>query len=170
VDDAREESVLGAVPVAEVRRILFVCSGNICRSPMAALLARRQLERAGVPAVVISGGTLGIQGTPAASFAVQALQEVGLDLSDHRSQGVPLALARVADSIVVMSPEHAEALLERDPSLGPRIVRLWEYADPPGSLEEIADPVGLDLAAFVECRQRMEQCLARWLATPIKAG
>jgi protein-tyrosine phosphatase len=135
---------------------------------MAAALARRQLEQAGIPAMVISGGTLGIQGTSAAPFAVQALREVGLDLSEHRSQGVPISLARVADSIVVMSPEHAETLIERDPSLSDRIVRLWEYADPPGSMEEIADPVGLDLAAFVECRENLERCLQRWLAFSIK--
>lgn len=146
-----------------VQRIVFVCSGNICRSPMAAALAEKMLAEARIDAVVISAGTLGIQNTPAATNAILALQELGIPLEHHRSQGISLALLRASDHIVVMSPHHAEEILQRDPKLASKIRRLWEHAEPAGRLAEIADPVGLDLESFVECRVDLEQCLRNWI-------
>jgi protein-tyrosine phosphatase len=144
-------------------RVLIVCSGNICRSPMAAVLAEKLLKEAGIEAMIISAGTLGIRGAPAAPFAIAAMEEIGLSLDMHRSQGISTLLLRAADHILVMSPEHAEAVLERDPALSSKVRRLWSYA-PEGELEEIADPVGLELEHFIACRSDLEACLAAWVA------
>jgi protein-tyrosine phosphatase len=149
--------------VVETRRILVVCSGNICRSPMAAAILRRDLEKAGIPALVLSAGTLGIHGTQAAPAALEAMKAIGLELGDHRSQGLSTQLARVADDILVMAPEHVDEVLEREATLEPKLVRLWEYTDPPGALEEIADPIGQNREAFVRCRELIEGCVARWV-------
>lgn len=130
---------------------------------MAAGLAERMLAEAGIPAMVVSAGTLNIQGNPAAAHAVAALRELGLSIEHHRSQGASLLLLRAADHIVVMSPHHEQELLARDPKLAPKIRRLWEYCEPPGRLAEIADPVGLDLAAFNTCRDDIKLCLGAWI-------
>lgn len=143
-------------------RVVMVCSGNICRSPMAQAIAAHLL---GPDAMVISAGTLGIHGQPAAVHAVRAVEELGLSLEGHRSQGVSLPLLRAADHVVVMSPVHQIELLRRDPALIDKIVPLWTFAAPAGRLKEIVDPVGQDYAAFAACRADLEQCLRGWIAT-----
>jgi len=144
-----------------MKRVICVCSGNICRSPMAAGIVRDRLGKQDIPCVVISAGTLNINGQPASVHAVEACSQIGLDISGHRSQGVSAPLLELADHLVVMSPHHAESLLRIDKRLAPKIVRIWEFSTEP--LDEIADPVGLDLAAFVKCRDILVGCLDAWV-------
>ena len=93
------------------KNIVFVCSANICRSPMAELIGRRLLDEAGPACIVSSAGTLGMEGHPAATNAREALFEIGLDLEEHRSRVVTAQIVEDADALVVMSPEHEIALL-----------------------------------------------------------
>lgn len=130
---------------------------------MAAALGERALREAGIDALVISAGTLGIHGSPAAPHAVEVMREVGLDISAHRSQGLSLQLARAADHLVVMSPLHRSEIVERDPSLEARVQPFWRFATPAGRFDEIADPVGRDKAAFLACREDLEACLPGWV-------
>jgi len=143
-----------------VIRLVFVCSGNICRSPMAAGLARQQADRRGVDAAIISCGTLGIHGRPAAQHAIAAAAELDVDISDHYSQGVAAGLVRMADFAFVMAPRHERALVALDSKLSDRIVRTWEFADE--SLTQIDEPVGGDLDAFRVCRDRLDVALGNW--------
>lgn len=146
-------------------RIVFVCSGNICRSPLAEGLARQLFEEAEIPAVLISAGTLGLNGRSAAPHSVTTAAEIGVDLSEHRSQGVNIGLLRVSDRIVVMAPRHENDLLRSDASLRSKIVRLWEYAAKPGepSLDHILDPVGKDLQTFRRARDLIQTGLQAWI-------
>ena len=98
-------------------RVAFVCTGNICRSPMAAVIAERMFGERGQAAVIISGGTLGLRGKPADRHARRAVSQVGLDLTSHRCQPAAPGLMRVADHIVVMSPRHSRSLVQQDLSL-----------------------------------------------------
>lgn len=147
--------------MTEHLRIMFVCSGNICRSPMAKAIAERLLEERGIPSVVISAGTLGLVGREPAVEARKALGEIDLELSGERSQGVSPAMAEHADFLPVMEPEHASYLRDRVPDADQKIVRLWEYAD--GVEMGIADPVGDDLDAFREIRDLLYQSIDNWL-------
>ncbi|MEC9440674.1 MAG: hypothetical protein VYE40_06230 [Myxococcota bacterium] len=147
------------------KRIAFVCTGNICRSPMAVALAKPIFEERGISVVIISGGTLGLINRPAASNAVAAVADLGLDLKSHRSQAAQPALMRMADHIVVMAPRHKQELVARDPGLSPKIVQLWDFypedaEDAP--LDQIDDPVGKDLEAFRQSRDIIKACLERW--------
>lgn len=144
-------------------RMAFVCTGNICRSPMAAALAERRCKERGLPAVIISAGTLNLIGKPADPHAVSALAEIDVALDGHRSQGVNNPILHHADHIVVMAPHHAAQLTKLAPKLAPRIVRLWEHSPTP--LTQIEDPVGADLDTFRACRDTILTCLDRWLDT-----
>ena len=154
-------------------RLVFVCSGNICRSPMAAALAEAMLASRGQRCVIISGGTLEIHGRPAAAHAQQVIREVGLELGTHRSQGIDLGMLGFADAIVVMAPEHKRWLERRAKALGPKVVSLWEH-HPVGEagreLGQIFDPVGGTLEQFRLCREHIEASLKGWfdrfLASP----
>ncbi len=146
------------------RKIVFVCSGNICRSPMADAIARRDLTDHGATDVhVESAGTLRIEGRPADPHAITALAKIGIDFREHRSQGVYPRVVSDADAILVMSPHHVDGVLEVDPSCRSRIVELWRHADVTDLYTEIEDPVGQDLATFIDCRELIEECLDNWL-------
>jgi protein-tyrosine phosphatase len=128
---------------------------------MAAGWARHMFGERGIAAMVISAGTLGIVGEPAASFGQRAMEEVGLDISEHYSQGIQPAMADAADWIVVMSPRHEAFLRQHLPHLTGKLVRMWEYA--PEQREQIDDPVGQDLQAFQTCRDLLEACVESWI-------
>lgn len=146
------------------KRVIFICSGNICRSPMAAALAPPMFEARGLKAMVISCGTLGIEGQPAAANARAAIEAVGLSLEGHRSQGTQAGLLRMADHLVVMAPRHTDALRRLAPDVTPKVVELWRHL-PSQTLSKIDDPVGSGLETFVESRDEIAACLQAWIET-----
>lgn len=145
-------------------RILIVCSGNICRSPMAEVITRRLLEERGITdATVESGGTLGIEGQPADPHARRAVRVLELDLEDHRSRGIPAASLDQATHILAMAGDHVREILFRRPQYKDRIVKLWEFTDKPRRLTRIEDPVSQPYKQFAACRDDLRECLVNWL-------
>ena len=137
--------------------MLFVCTGNTCRSPLAASLCKKLLaDRLGctieeLPARgyhVLSAGLAAVEGGPAAVEAEQAARSFGADLSAHRSQPLTPDLADRADYILGMTRSHARALTDYFGHLGvsPRLL------DPAG---DIADPIGGDQPVYDECSQQI---------------
>ena len=146
----------------EKMNILFVCSGNICRSPVAEIVARDMFQRSGIRAQVHSAGTLNIEGHPASEQAIESVAELGLDLSSHRSRGLSWQALEEADSVVVMSPRHEAAAVAIHPGVKPKIVQLWEHSDrAPG--EGIPDPIGCSYAVYTRCRDLIVECLENWM-------
>ncbi len=90
--------------------IVFVCTGNTCRSPMAEGLMRAELKRRGVSAVCVSAG-LSAGGEPAADNAVTVMEEVGCDITRHRSRPLTREITEAADRLVVMTDLHRDLLL-----------------------------------------------------------
>lgn len=150
-------------------RVLVVCSGNICRSPMAEGLLRHRLRGDEKERMAVSSaGTLNLEGEPADPDAVAAAAEAGIDISDHRSRGISAAMVREADLILVMTEEHARRVgrMTADP---PAIHLLGSYLPATSRAAggvEIDDPLGQGPAAFRACLRRMERAvegfLSRW--------
>lgn len=131
-------------------RVLFVCSGNICRSPMAERLFRDAVERAGADWILAeSAGTLRLVGRPAAREAIAALDEVGLDLSDHRSSALGELELASADLVIAMAREHLPAL---DGASTHFLLRAFEEGPRPaeGKVPDLDDPIGKPLETFRE--------------------
>ena len=148
-------------------RILFVCSGNSCRSPMAEGMLRARLPGDLSQRVAIrSAGTLGINGQPAPSPAIVAAQEYGADLSRHRSHGLSDELVSWADLILVMERAHLRFIQERYPEAAARTHLLRRFRRLPGEPavdEEIPDPIGGSLAVYRECAHLIDVELERLL-------
>lgn len=160
--------------MASTRRIICICSGNICRSPMAVAILRQRLRLREIPAVVISGGTLGIQGRRAAEFARRAMAEYSEEaaghIEEHRSQGVAPTMLEMADHIIIMSTRHEDFVRRHNPKALSRVVRLWEFAEGASPLHKISDPVGQDAQTFRECRDLLDGCLQRWIDQKLVDG
>ena len=91
-----------------MKTIIFVCTGNTCRSPMAQYLFQRM---AGRRAVSVSAGLTARDGSPATVHAVEAMREIGLDISAHRSRLLTPELLNGADAVVALGKEHYYMLL-----------------------------------------------------------
>lgn len=160
------EGVLDAGIIERMAQVnfLFVCTGNTCRSPMAAGLARKMLaarlgckmgdlERHGIK--VTSAGISGGAG-PASSGALRAMSQRGIDLSNHSSTPLSVGLIQQADHIFVMTQAHLEAVLKMAPWAEARTSLLLET-------EDVNDPVGLSDEDYNQCARLIERGLSKRL-------
>jgi len=131
-------------------RILFICTGNICRSPMAEVLLRNRLEKEGLIGwEVKSAGTWTVDGASASRYAIQLMAERGLDLGSHHSQGVNRRMLEQADLVLVMTQGHAEALRLEFPDQSEKVYLLSEMRN--GHRFDIDDPYGGSQAEYQAC-------------------
>lgn len=144
-------------------KVLFVCAGNICRSPMAAgYLAHRAAVDGLSHLVVDSAGTLGIEAAPAAANAVRVAAENGFDLTRHRSRGVRRHDVLTSDLVIAMEERQLERLRDAFPDAQPTFSLLRAYEHGPVFDEgapDLADPVGEALPAFRACFRTIRTCV-----------
>ena len=136
--------------------LLFVCTGNTCRSPMAAGFCLSEFEshqREGLHTRVLSAGTAALDGERADPMAVEAMREVNIDISTHRTRGLSPSLLDTADWIFTMTSTHKESILSFMPSCTERLQLLSKRH------EEIPDPISHSLEGYRHVRDKIAICL-----------
>lgn len=170
-DDQFEVLGAGVVSPQTLRRlasliVLFVCTGNTCRSPMAEGMMRKlvaerlgcrpdQIDDHGV--IVMSAGVAAMMGSRASSEAVQVMRDAEIDLSGHESQPLTEPLVRHADLILTMTRSHRQAVLNQFPSAGDRTQLVCRTG------HDVADPVGGTVDQYRRCAEQIRTHLAAWL-------
>ena len=139
-----------------IRHILVVCVGNICRSPMAEALLKRELrEQDGF--TVESAGLGALVGYPASEFSIELMDELGVDITAHRARQIHPDMVNAADLVLVMEAGHKRAIDDADATARGKVYRLCEWQD-----RDIDDPYRQPKAAFADALEDIKEGVASW--------
>src|SRR5713226_9175895 len=147
-----------------VKSVLFVCTGNICRSPIAEGFFRRLVgNRKDIQ--VASAGVHAVRGQPPSLYAVQVCEEQGVNISDLRSQPLAADLVDRATHIFAMTGAHLETIHMLFPNGAEKTFLIREFEEPGATVwRDVPDPIGLGREVYEECARTIKNALPSVLA------
>src|SRR5215472_168055 len=140
-----------------MKTILFICTGNVCRSPMAEGIFRHAIQGRGNYRV-ISAGLGAMDGQPPSAHAVEAVKELGIDISGQRSRMLTPELVQQADYLFGMTHSHIDTVTLLYPQAAEKTFLLREFDETLDQFEkDISDPIGGSYEVYLNCRDQIEQ-------------
>lgn len=143
--------------------ILFICTGNTCRSPMAEGILKDLAEKRGLDIEVKSAGLVGIDDGDISRDAISVLKDIDIDISKIKSKAISEDLVRKADLILTMSQRHKGNLILKFPFIKDKIFLLNEYAF--NMNKDIVDPFGMGRKYYEETRNEIYMAIEKILDT-----
>src|SRR5438552_574343 len=140
-----------------MKTVLFVCTGNVCRSPMAEGIFRHAVDERG-DFGVFSAGLGAMEGQPPSIYAIQAVRELGIDISGQRSRMLSPEMVHEADFIFGMTHSHVDTVMLLYPHAAEKTFLLREFDETLDLFEkDISDPIGGSYDVYLSCRDQIEQ-------------
>jgi tRNA threonylcarbamoyl adenosine modification protein (Sua5/YciO/YrdC/YwlC family) len=144
----------------KVKNILFVCTGNSCRSVMAKGLLEKE-KRGSADLKVMSAGTAAFSGLSPTKETIEIMLKEGIDTSGNKTQGVSSSLVNRADLILAMEPKHKHFLIERYPQAKNKVFLLKEYKNENVREPSIKDPIGQPMEVYREVLEEIKKEIER---------
>lgn len=141
------------------KNILIVCTGNICRSPMAEGLLRTRLHALGLKVKVASAGVAAMAGWPADPLAIEVMHDHGIDIRSHVAQQVTAPLLSASDLILTLDRTHSDWMNRQYPQFRGRVHKILKWH----KNRDVADPYGHPKTAFRHAYKDIDLGLTDWL-------
>lgn len=140
-----------------MKKIMFVCTGNICRSPMCHYYLQKLIKENGLESefYVDSCGTYANTGESSTLNAIESMKAYGVDLRKHRATNIEKSGMEEYDLVLCLTLSHKASVLEYCPKLRGKVYTLKEYTNPNDSYKNVDDPWGLSLHVYHECAEEL---------------
>jgi len=142
--------------MTKIKKILVVCTGNSCRSPMAEAFLKHYLKSEG-GFEIISVGTSAIDGLGPTPEAIEVMKEDEIDISSYITKPFQDVLARHADIILAMSGTHKDFVLKKSPDTRGKVYLFKEFAGVGGPIKDIDDPIGQPISVYRNVREEIKK-------------
>ena len=144
-----------------MQKIMFVCTGNICRSAMADKMLAKKVEEENLDIEVYSSGTFAENGDYPTSEAIEVMEEYGVDLRQHRATNIRRSNIEEMDVILCATTNHKNMVLQLYPNLTGQVYTMKEYVGETADGIDISDPWGYDLAVYRKCATEIEKIIQK---------
>ncbi|WP_353093709.1 low molecular weight protein arginine phosphatase [Tissierella praeacuta] len=138
-------------------KVLFICTGNTCRSPMAEGILRSMAEKKNLSIEVESAGISVFTGDSASKNSIMAMKKIGMDISKHKARQIHKEMIDKVDLILTMSKSHKNFIISHFPSSREKIFTLLEYAYKID--KDVADPFGGRLVIYEKTRDEIYKAI-----------